>query len=297
MRPPSRLRGDSGYILISVLAVVALLSGLVAALLLLGRAATDSAHLASRDLRQDALLQSAVALAGYQLFILKRPLETIDGQHLRLDAGVVTLRVTSDAGNVDLNGSGRELLAAAYQASGSTTMRPEVFAARIIAWREPENPPQAGRADTAGDNSPGQQARHGPFRTLDDLAFVPGLAADDIARLRPFLTVFNPTGRLSAFFAPEPLMAAIPGIGKTTSREIVTLRSKRAAETEQAIANLVLVAASQIDTKPPRTYRVVVDGPSDGDRPADGVTAVLSAGAESTSPYQVLAWDEDAARR
>ncbi|MCD7110258.1 general secretion pathway protein GspK [Rhizobium sp. DKSPLA3] len=297
MRPPSRLCGDSGYILISVLAVIALLSGLVAALLLLGRAATDSAHLASRDLRQDTLLQSAAALAGYQLFILKRPLETIDGQQLRLDAGVVTFRVTSDAGKVDLNGSGKALLAAAYQASGSTTMRPEVFAARIIAWREPGNMRPTGRADTDGNSSPGQQARHGPFRTLDDLAFVPGLAADDIARLRPFLTVFNPTGRLSAFFAPETLMAAIAGIGKTTSREIVTRRGKRTAETEQAIANLVLVAASQIDTKPPRTYRVVIECPPDGKGSATGVTTVLSAGAESTSPYQVLAWDDDVARR
>ncbi|PYE35126.1 type II secretory pathway component PulK [Rhizobium sp. PP-F2F-G38] len=296
MRSPSRIQGHSGYILISVLAVVALLSGLVAALLLLGRAATDTAHLASRDLRQETLLQSAVALAGYQLFILKRPLDSIDGQQLRLDAGVITLRVSSDAGKVDLNGSGKDLLAAAYRASGLTTMRPEVFASRVIEWREPGDMPQPGSADTADDRPPGQRARNAPFRTLDDIAFVPGVARDDIARLRPFLTVFNPTGRLSAFFAPESLMAAIPGIGKTTSRDIVALRGKKAAETKQAIANLVLVAASQIDTKPPRTYRVVVELLLQGNRPEIGFTAVLSAGADSTSPYQVLAWDQDAFR-
>ncbi|PYE40536.1 general secretion pathway protein K [Rhizobium sp. PP-F2F-G20b] len=294
MRRPSRIQGHSGYILISVLAVVALLSGLVAALLLLGRAATDTAHLTSRDLRQETLLQSAVALAGYQLFILKRPLDSVDGQQLRLDAGVITLRVSSDAGKVDLNGSGKDLLAAAYRASGLTAMRPEVFASRVIDWREPGDTPQPGSADTAADRPPGQRARNAPFRALDDIAFVPGVAPDDIARLRPFLTVFNPTGRLSALFAPEPLMAAIPGIGNATSQEIVTLRGKKAAETEQAIANLVLVAASEIDTKPPRTYRVVAEHLLQGNRPEVGVTAVLSAGADSTSPYQVLAWDQDA---
>ncbi|WP_175386204.1 type II secretion system protein GspK [Rhizobium sp. 9140] len=225
---------------------------------------------------------------------MKRPLESIDGQQLRLDAGVVTLRVNSDAGKVDLNGSGKDLLAAAYRASGLTTMRPEVFASRVIDWREPGETPQPGSPDTAANPPPGQRARNAPFRALDDIAFLPGMARDDIARLRPFLTVFNPTGRLSAFFAPEPLMAAIPGIGKTTSREIVVLRRKKAAETDQAIANLVLVAASQIDTKPPRTYRVVVELMLERNRPEVGVTAVLSAGAHSTSPFQVLAWDQDA---
>ena len=285
MTHPSHPQGNAGYILISVLAIVALLSGLVAALLGLGRASVDTAYLAGRDLRREALIQSAVALAGYQLFVLRRPIEAVDGQQLRLDAGVITLRVTSDAGKADVNGSRATLLAAAYRAAGLTGLRPDVFASRLMDWRAPHDP-------ASSASPPSSRSRHAPFRSLDDLSAIPGIPPEDIIRLRPFLTTFNASGRISASLTPESLLATVVGISGATAREIVKLRRNVTPESERAIANLIRGAAGDIDMEPPVSYQVAIRITTNEVSPVASVTAVLSAGANPAAPYHVLAWSE-----
>lgn len=292
MTNPYRHIGKDGYVLISVLAVIALLSGLVAALLLLGRSATDTAGLESESLRQDTLVQSAVTLAGYQLFVLKRPAADINGQQLRLDAGVVTLTVSSDAGKADLNGSAKELLAAAYRASGLKTLSPEAFAGRVLDWRDGDDEQAADGAEAPAYQSLGYRPRNGPFRSMDDLRYVLGIAPADVERLRLFLTIYNATGRVSATLAPEALVAAIPGINPETVKTLLTLRRTETAEAKKQISDLLLVQASLIDTASPSTYRVDIDART-GQRSAPRrVSVVLSAGATPAAAYQVLEWTE-----
>lgn len=286
MRHPSRPQGNAGYILVSVLVIVVLLSGLVVALLGLGRAAADTAHLGSRDLRREALIQSAVAVAGYQLFVLRRPVETVDGQQLRLDTGLITFRVTSDAGKVDVNGSGAILLAAAYRAAGLTGLRPDAFASRLMDWRAPDD-------TKLSTQPPATRRRHAPFRSLDDLSTIPGISPRDIVRLRPFLTTFNPSGRISATLAPEPLLAAVRGIGEATAREIIRLRQKGTGESERAIANLILSAAAEMNMVPPVSYRVTIEIGGNEGSPVRALTAVLSAGTSATVACHVLAWIDE----
>jgi general secretion pathway protein K len=292
MTNPHRHIARDGYVLISVLAVIALLSGLVAALLLLGRATTDTAGLESESLRQDMLVQSAVALSGYQLFVLKRPEADVNGQQLRLDAGVVTLTVSSDAGKVDLNASAKELLAAAYRASGLETLSPEAFAGRVLDWRDGDDEQAADGAEAPAYQGLGHRPRNGPFRSLDDLRFVVGVSAADVERLRPFLTIFNATGRLSATLAPEALVAALPGISSETVKTLLSLRRAGNADRTKQIADLLLVQASLIDTAPPSTYRVNIDARTGQRASPRRVSVVLSAGATPAAPYQVLEWTE-----
>ncbi|OQP86736.1 hypothetical protein BTR14_09875 [Rhizobium rhizosphaerae] len=311
-----RPKGD-GYILISVLAVVALLSGLVAALLLVGRAAVDTAGLESRALRREALLQSAVTVVGYQLFVLKRPEEAVNGQQLRLGEGVVSVTVASEAGKVDLNGSGKELLEAAYTAAGlrssssasseissTQALNAESFASRVIAWRSAggqtgADTAQASRDPGLGpglgpglDQGLGHGPRNGPFRSLDDLRFVAGISAGAFERLRPFLTVYNAPGRLSAFSAPAALVAALPGLSAGTLRELLSVRQRRSAASAQRLSELLEGQASLIDTAMPRTYRVGIEIHADERLAGRRLTVVLSAGATADWPYQVLDWTD-----
>ncbi|OLP54957.1 hypothetical protein BJF92_14320 [Rhizobium rhizosphaerae] len=307
-----RPKGD-GYILISVLAVVALLSGLVAALLLVGRAAVDTAGLESRALRREALLQSAVTVVGYQLFVLKRPEDAVNGQQLRLGEGVVTVTVASEAGKVDLNGSGKALLEAAYTAAGlrslspaspemssPQSLNPEAFASRVIAWRSAggqtgADTAQASRDPGLGpglDQGLGHGPRNGPFRSLDDLRFVAGISAGAFERLRPFLTVYNAPGRLSAFSAPAALVAALPGLSAGTLREVLSVRQRRSAASAQRLSELLEGQASLIDTAMPRTYRVGIEIHADERLAGRRLTVVLSAGATADWPYQVLNWTD-----
>ncbi|QZO01808.1 hypothetical protein [Chenggangzhangella methanolivorans] len=125
-----RRGGRDGFILVSVLVSLIVLGGLAAAVAYLTRTAVVGAASAREALVIDALMQSGLELAGYELFSLRRPAELVNGQRIRLNDGVVTLFAASEAGKIDLNGAPPELLAALWTAIGAPGMRPETFAAR-----------------------------------------------------------------------------------------------------------------------------------------------------------------------
>ena len=281
-----------GYILVSVLSVLALVSAVTVALLLLSRNTIDSAVIAGQALTEDAMTQSAVALAGYQLFVLKRPVAQVSGQQIRLDKGLMTLSVSTDAGKVDLNGSGKELLAAAYQASGLQSLTPAVFAARVIDWRDADSDLSDNGAEAATYTETGLSygPRNGPFRAVGDLQWVAGVAAADVAILRPFLTIFNPGGRLNVFSAPSALVSALPGVDKEISDLVAAARKIENAESTARLADLLLVQSSLIDATPPSSYRITIDVQRYNATRRIRTQIVMSAGASALQPYQVLAW-------
>ena len=103
--------GRDGFIVVAVLAVLALLTSLVGALGLAVRGEIDAASTAREQIRLDGLTQAAVALVAYELYMLKRPAHRVDGREIRLDDGIVLVRVEDEAGKVDLNGAEPALLA------------------------------------------------------------------------------------------------------------------------------------------------------------------------------------------
>lgn len=290
MNRPDHGTRNNGYVLLSVLSVLALLSGLVVAMLLLTRNAIDTAVIASNDLTADAMTQSAISLAGYQLFILKHPVDRVNGQQIRLNQGVISLSVSSDAGKVDLNGSGKDLLAAAYQASGLRTMTPQVFAARVIDWRD-------SNVDVADDGAelPEYQAaaltygpRNSSFRSIDDLQWVLGITTTEVEALKPFVTIYNPAGRLNVFSTAEPLLATLPGVDEEIAGQILALQAVRNDLSIAKLDDLLLVQAALIDSTPPRTYRVRIDLQLARDGPPRRSEVVLAAGVTEHMPYQIL---------
>ncbi|MFB2553937.1 type II secretion system minor pseudopilin [Ensifer soli] len=274
--------------------MLALVGGLVAALLLIGRNAVDTAMLASSELAQDAAIQSALNLAAYQLVVLGNPASGVDGQQIRLDQGVVTLRVSPEAGKVDLNGSGKILLAAAYRAAGLTAMTPDTFAARVIDWRDADDDAEKEGAEAADYAAAGlsHTPRNADFRSIDDLRWLMGMRPGDLAALSGYLTVFNPAGRLSAYAAPRELIAAIPGIAGETVDEVVSARSRPGAATTELIADRLLVQSALIDTSPNRSYRIGMEFAGGTARTNRRSTAVIAAGATPAQPFQILDWVE-----
>lgn len=282
-----------GFVLIAVLSVMALLSGAVVAMLLLSRTAIDSADIANSKLRSDAMLQSALAMAGFQLFSLKLPIDKVDNQQIRLDQGTVTLKVTTDASKVDLNGSSAKLLAAAYQASGLKSLTPQSFAARVIDWRDVDNDPTEDGAE-GGDYLAAHLAyepRNGPFRSVDDLRWVLGISAPDIVALRNYVTIFNPRGRLDAFSASPTLISFLPGVSPEMVKDGLFERIARSASAIRDLDDTFLVQSSMIDTAMPQTYRVRISVKPTNGRAIE-VEVVLCAGVFPSDPYEILNWND-----
>lgn len=211
----------AGFILLAVLVVFALAASLLGAISLLARSAVDGAVVVADDLRAGLILDAGITLAAWQLFGAGRSADDLAGQEIRFDAGVVRIAVEGEAGRVDLNGAAPVLLAAAWRAAGRRGLSADAFAARVVDWRDEDGDDEEDGAETAAYAAAGLPApRDGPFRTVGDLAFVLGVGPDDVAALDPFLTVYNPDGRLAAGDAPRALLDALPGLSAAAAGRI-----------------------------------------------------------------------------
>ena len=135
------MRRDSGagFILVAVLGVTALVAALIGAVSLLVRAAVDGARAGGDELALAGLTRAGIELAGYQLYGLKIPFVTLDGQQIRLDSGAVTLFVTDESVKIDLNGADPALLAGLARAAGLSALPPASFASRVADWRDADD--------------------------------------------------------------------------------------------------------------------------------------------------------------
>ncbi len=193
--------GRDGFIVVAVLAVLALLTGLLGSLSLAVRGEIDAVLTASEQVRLEALTQAAAAVIAYELYELKRPAFRVTSREIRLDEGTVQVTVEDEAGKVDLNGSDPVLLAGLYRAVGLAEMEPEVFAANVVAWRQ--------RFPATGAN---RDKREPGFGAVSDLRWLPNVSAADAAALSAFVTVHNPGGKIAPATAPETVLYALPGL-------------------------------------------------------------------------------------
>lgn len=272
---PARDRAG-GFVLVAVLSVMALLALMLGASALLARGAIETSLIEDTRLRDAALLSAGTALAGHQIFGLRLSPDTISGQQIRLNDGTVTIFVASEAGRVDLNGSDDLLLASAYRASGLGSLSPEAFAQNVSAFR-------AG----AGGGAPA-------FRTFGDLRFVEGVALGDIAALEPYLTTFNPAGRIDPIAAARPLLAALPGISEDAADEVMALPADASTQSLFVLRSVFRGLERQLYLgEPARAFAVRIEARRRDGGAVRTARAVLVAPVISTRPYHVVDWQEE----
>ncbi|UVC12607.1 general secretion pathway protein GspK (plasmid) [Rhizobium sp. TH2] len=278
----------NGFVLIAVLTVLTLLSAMVVVMLGMSRDSIDIAALSGIETKRQAMVQSGLSLAAYELFQLGLPPERVSGGQFRLNDGMIAFTVSTDTAKADLNASGKDLLAAAYMAAGLTTLSPQEFAARVIDWRDENDDISAGGAEGQDYVKLDYLPRNGRFRSVDDLRWVIGLFPEDIKALRRFVTVYNPRGRLNVFAAPASMIAALPKVAPETVDEVLQARSTRSATATDTLDDLLLVQAALIDAAPASTYRIGMELLSNGEVNPRRTEAVIAAGTSPEIPFLVL---------
>lgn len=249
-----------GFILVSTLAALALFALLVGGVSLLVRSAVADARLARDELAADALTQAGLELAAYQLFMIDRRASDITDQQVRLDAGTVTLSTDAEDGKVDLNGADADLLTRLWPLAGGGPLTPQAFAARVVDWRDPDDargPSGAEHAEYAGAGRTGAPA-NAPFAMVDDLQNVLGVEAGQVAALKPFVTVHNPAGKVSAMSAPREVLRLLPNATPAIVERIIALRRTPGPETGKQIAALLGTDEKEIAAGPENAFSVHV---------------------------------------
>lgn len=277
-------RGRDGFILISVLGALIVLAGLVGAVSYLVRTAVVGAAAVKQDLTADALTRSGIELAGYELFMLRRPAASVNAQRIRLNDGVVTLFARAESGRIDLNGAPPELLASAWASIGAPGMRPETFAARVVDYRdEDEEPSKDGGAEAAqyAAAGPNRLPANAPFEQVDELQNVLGVTLSAARALAPLMTVHNPAGKLSVFETSPAVLRALPG-GASLVDRVASIRARPPQDVENGLEAALGDAAKFLSLETaPTAFSVRVEIERDGARRTTDVILTASRAADA----------------
>jgi general secretion pathway protein K len=286
-------RTQDGFVLVSVLGIMALLAALVGAASLLVRSAVDGARTSTDDLTLSALVRAGVELAAYQIYVLKLPTESINAQQVRFDAGIVTLFVADESSKIDLNGASSEFLAAAYQGSGLSTLSGRSFAARVVDWRDENDQPSPGGAEAADYASAGLDYRpqNDAFRSVDDLQWLLGLTMPQANALARKFTVYNPDGKVNVLGATRDVLISLPEITAPTVDQILTIRSRQANTAAQDILALLQKQKEFVKVDAGPSFRIRIEARA-GDVNFRSADVVITSSPNSESLYYILEWAE-----
>lgn len=205
------MRNKRGYILVAVVAFLAMAAALASIALMNARASVSYMAMQIDRAQMDASLQGAMARA---LYLLDDPDSAgAWGQVMRLHmpGTDVELAVQDVRGLVDINTASEELLAALIQpVIPDDTIQPpdpENLAAAIVDWRDAddESLPLGAEKRTysaAGLPPPGNR----PFADTVELGRVLGFTPDIVRNLLPLITVHSNLDKPRADLAPERIL-------------------------------------------------------------------------------------------
>lgn len=306
----SRQRRDAtgGYMLVTVLAVMILVSGVVAATSYFVRSALDSAKATDGQLTLDGLIHAGLELSAYRLFA-GDGLEAVQKPtRLRLKDGTVTGKILDEGGKIDLNGADPALIEAVFKSTGMGAGDITEVMSRVMAMRGPTRDKPAPAPGAPSQLPPSQilpsqvlPSQASPtqvggaaakptrgFQSVGELAAFPGVTARDMELIAPLLTVYNPGGKIDAVTASGEVLSVVPGLSDARVAEIL---QKRDGASPDELKALVGTDNAYLTTTPGPAYTIQIEATS-GSGQRKSARVVVTKSNDTDEPYDVVArWD------
>ena len=283
---------DDGFVLIAVLWILATLAALASAYSVFAAHTTANVYLPEENLKADAALRGAIELIAYRQLawpIAARPSQ--GAFKTRLGAAAINVVYRAESARVDVNAAPRRVLAGLFAQIGAGSSSAAFLADRIVAWRRRlQEPEQRSEAEIYRKAGLGYSPPGAPFDNVLELAALPGMSPQLLARALPFLTVYNSSGVIDPLIATPAVLAAVPGL---TPQMRDALRSEESNPRHDAVAlaaiagpNLPYLGVGANDAV---RAEIVVDFPDR--RIAAEIVVLVTPAADE--PYQILYWRDD----
>jgi general secretion pathway protein K len=244
---------DGGYALVAAIVAVAAFAYMAYDVL-----AADRGAITAFSARAEQARLAAAADAGIALAIHGLAAEDVnarwsnDGRTRQLEFAGVDLSVTveDERGKAPLSGMDNIQSKALFAGAGATGEQLDHLVAEFRDW---QSDPVAG-VDMSGLDFPtpdGRPIRHGPFRTVDELAALQDMTPQIFARVAPVTTVFGEdAGGFSAEHAQPLALAAMRAGDLETPDEADTEAVTASERPEEELQTQILIGV-------PMTVRVV----------------------------------------
>jgi general secretion pathway protein K len=284
------IRRERGTALLLVLWVTVLLSALLIGVAAATRSQREAALHGAERVRAEWAAQAGLAhaIAGLRAPDAARRWVP-DGRPYTFDfdGAKVTVRIVDVSGMIDLNASSPVLLRGLFEAAGVDRTRAGNIAKEIADWRSGT----ARLTQGAGTRRP-----HGSFRTIGQLAQVPGMDRTLFARIAGAVTVFSGRNFPDASYSGALALAGLRGIDENQAKAQVDARRQRPAQRGAgngqrfgAAANGPLVAGYGGVVE--RVFSTAVM--PDDTRVGLDTTLRLALTGTRARPYKVLDWRSD----
>jgi general secretion pathway protein K len=286
-------RGDSGFILVVVLWILAALAALASTYsIYLGNAAFAT-QINDDRLRIRNAISTGIELSAYQLLAVPEKDRPPQGAFtVRLARATIDASFVSESARVDLNAAPKNLLEGLFAAVGVGPSQAAAFADRVIGWRK--------KADPTGQNNEVEaykQAgldyapRQAPFQNVLELPLVLGLPPHIVERVLPLVTVYSGHPEIDIRVAPPEVLAALPNVTPDQLQKVLGARMQ-SPEDGEALLKLLGSAHALATDKPNPTARVRMQIRLDNGRTARAEVVILVMQNED-EPFRVLSWRDD----
>ncbi|HYA74083.1 MAG TPA: type II secretion system minor pseudopilin GspK, partial [Roseiarcus sp.] len=211
----STARADNGFILVTVLWLIAALAGLASIYSVYSVNSAVASRLSDDRLQAEAAVRAGVELAAYQAISALAAARPARGAFVtKLARETISVRYRSEAARIDLNAAPKELLSGLLTVLGAGDDAAKQAADRIVGWRtkaatDGDAAKEAALYQTAGRTYSPRQA---PFAHVNELALVLGLTPALVERALPYVTVFSGAAGVDVMVAPPEVIAALPGM-------------------------------------------------------------------------------------
>lgn len=225
-------------------------------------------------------------------------------RELRLGRHRLRISVLNASGLVDLNQSDEALLRGFLEQVVGDRSDAAMLSDRILDWRDQDNERRFRGAEDFNYERAGQThgAGDGDFVHVSQLHDVLGIDAATYKRLEPYVTIFNPDGRINPRVASELVLAAVPGVSRQDANRLKSRledistgddqrRTGRNVEQTSRQRSTGLTRGEQNLTRDlaPANLLTIEILNADG-----GATFTLQAtvlpGVDPSAPYRVLSW-------
>ena len=210
-----------------------------------------------------------------------------------LDQAQIAVTLTDEASRMDLNQAQPILLAGLFRQLGVADDQANIYAARIVDWRDEDDQAQKnGGAERAAYRAVGRVdgPRNGPFIHPAELALVLGIPPRVAAAAAPYVTVASGHEQINPMLADPPVLLAVPGMTVNAVRDLLAQRTNPMIRFEDLSRGLSRDAAQYFGNDPGVAVRFegVVRLGVNNERRFEAVVYVSEGDSE---PYRILAWD------
>jgi general secretion pathway protein K len=252
---------DGGFILVSVLWLLALLTLVMLVLLAAVRLDVRATGQVIGHAEAEALADGLMRLAALRLGDReRRPLADAglarDGTPMRCEHGnaAVAIAVTDVGGLVDLNAASPNLLSWLLRGLGVAPEKAAALAATIVDFRDEDDVPSVNGAESAAYHAAGlgHGPKNAPFETATELDQVLGMDLALLDSLRAVATVHSRQPGIDPSVAPREVLSAAVAAAASSRTDVAAASPTLGAPTAADIPSEFRIPSRA------RAYRVVV---------------------------------------